>query len=164
MRPARFAVLLCAALSACASPPPEPSFGDPAGWVREDARGLFSFLRPPALAPREVVGFDSYVGEYRGEGAVLRFDYGAYSDPLRDYGQRGYARRAVSVSGRDAVLARYRLSEDEEGRTWFAGLHVPRVEPTASGAIRRLTLWATCRTEAACDELETALLSVTLPG
>lgn len=51
----------------------------PANWLKLDA-GPFSILAPSGWEFHRLHGVDSYVGEFVGDGAVLRFDFGEYSD------------------------------------------------------------------------------------
>jgi hypothetical protein len=53
----------------------------PANWRKIDA-GPFSILAPSGWEFHQLEGVDSYVGEFVGDGVVLRFDFGRYSKPL----------------------------------------------------------------------------------
>ncbi len=162
------ALLLSATLVACVSSQPDLRLTDSEDWERVDARGLFSFLAPTCPVRQDVMGIDSYIGEYRGEDVVLFFNYGQHSNSLRNEGQAGYSARAVAVDGRDARLVRYQVRpEVAEYRhlRYFSGLHVPGVLPARLvegfrlGATS-LTMSILCRRDADCDALEAALLSV----
>jgi hypothetical protein len=53
------------------------------GWTKLDA-GAFSLSAPSGWEFHKMQGVDSYVGKFSGDGIVLKFDYGMYSDDLRD--------------------------------------------------------------------------------
>jgi hypothetical protein len=55
----------------------------PTGWRKVDA-GPFSILAPSGWEFHQLAGVDSYVGDFVGDGLTLRFDFGGYSNPLRD--------------------------------------------------------------------------------
>jgi hypothetical protein len=48
------------------------------GWHKVDAEA-FSIFAPLGWEFHQLAGFDSYVGEFVGDGVVLRFDFGGYS-------------------------------------------------------------------------------------
>jgi hypothetical protein len=54
----------------------------PIGWRKVDA-GAFWLFAPVGWEFHQLQGVDSYVGEIVGEGVVLKFDFGAYSNPLK---------------------------------------------------------------------------------
>ena len=47
-------------------------------WHKLDA-GAFSIFAPPAWEFHQLIGVDSYVGEFVGDGIMLKFDFGRYS-------------------------------------------------------------------------------------
>jgi hypothetical protein len=53
------------------------------GWTKLEA-GAFSLNAPSGWEFHKKQGVDSYVGEFSGDGIVLTFDYGRYSNDLRD--------------------------------------------------------------------------------
>ena len=55
----------------------------PTGWRKIEA-GAFSLSAPPGWEFRKLQGIDSYVGEFAGDGVVLSFDFGQYSNSLSD--------------------------------------------------------------------------------
>jgi hypothetical protein len=61
----------------------------PASWHKVDA-GPFSILTPSGWEFHQLQGVDSYVGEFVGDGMVLRFDFGGYSNPLREEKKPAY--------------------------------------------------------------------------
>ena len=57
----------------------------PSGWQLINAE-VFAISLPPGWQFHKLQGTDSYVGEFVGDGATLRFDYGWYSQaPEIDY-------------------------------------------------------------------------------
>jgi len=50
----------------------------PANWHKVDA-GPFSILAPSGWDFHQLEGVDSFVGEFVGDGIILRFDFGGYS-------------------------------------------------------------------------------------
>jgi hypothetical protein len=61
----------------------EQQRSSPTGWHKVDA-GPFSILAPPGWEFHQLDGADSYIGEFAGNSIVLRFDYGGYSNPLKE--------------------------------------------------------------------------------
>jgi hypothetical protein len=55
----------------------------PDGWQKLDAE-YFSLFAPADWKFHKLVGIDSYVGEFIGDGVRLTFDYGHYSNSLPD--------------------------------------------------------------------------------
>ena len=55
----------------------------PSGWHKLDA-GPFSILAPSGWEFHQLIGVDSYVGEFVGDGVSLTFDFGRYSNPLEE--------------------------------------------------------------------------------
>src|SRR5437660_23445 len=52
-------------------------------WHKLDA-GAFSVLAPFGWKFHQLPGVDSYVGEFVGDGVVLKFDFGEHSNPLKE--------------------------------------------------------------------------------
>jgi|HubBroStandDraft_4_1064222.scaffolds.fasta_scaffold295224_1 hypothetical protein len=55
----------------------------PTGWSKVDA-GAFFFFAPSGWQFRQLRGVDSYVGEFTGDGIMLRFDFGGYSNSFKE--------------------------------------------------------------------------------
>lgn len=70
----------------------------PACWHKLDA-GPFSILAPSGWEFHQLQGVDSYVGEFVGEGVVLRFDFGGYSNPLKEEKKSAYVVVHKSIGG-----------------------------------------------------------------
>lgn len=77
--------------------------GPPTGWYKVDA-GAFSLFAPPGWEFHQLQGVDSYVGEFVGDGVVLRFDFGRYSSPLNEAKEPAYAIAHESIGGFPAKI------------------------------------------------------------
>jgi hypothetical protein len=80
----------------------------PTGWRKVDA-GPFSILAPPGWEFHQLEGVDSYVGEFVGDGVVLRFDYGGYSNPLKEERKPNYVVIHKSIDGHAAKIVSPRV-------------------------------------------------------
>jgi hypothetical protein len=72
-------------------------------WRKVDA-GPFSILAPPGWQFHQLEGVDSYVGEFVGDGIALRFDFGGYSDSLKEEKKPEYVVVHKSIGGRRAKI------------------------------------------------------------
>src|SRR5258708_37998602 len=70
----------------------------PAGWLKLDA-GPFSIFAPSGWEFHQLVGVDSYVGEFVGDGVVLRFDFGGCSKPHNEEKKAVYVVVHGSIGG-----------------------------------------------------------------
>jgi hypothetical protein len=70
----------------------------PTGWHVVDA-GPFSISAPFEWEFHQLKGVDSYVGEFVGDGIVLTFDFGRYSDPLKRAKKPEYVVLDKSIAG-----------------------------------------------------------------
>lgn len=129
--------LLSSASGEGASPKPavqannaqQPGADEP-GWHKVDA-GPFSILAPSGWEFHQLQGVDSYVGEFVGDGVVLRFDFGGYSSPLKEEKKPAYVvihksiggHRAKTVSprtpGRGTTAVYFRNAGDSNSLTLF---------------------------------------------
>lgn len=80
----------------------------PVGWKKIDA-GSFSLFAPPGWKFHRLLGVDSYVGEFVGDGVVLNFDFGEYSDSL-DEDQASYVITYDLIGGLKAKIVRPRTA------------------------------------------------------
>lgn len=120
--------------------------------------GGFS-LQLPASMVQQAGGIDSKAGRLHGEGLLIDYDLGLYSDPLLSReGISGYEEKAVVVDGRPARLVRWQ----QPGPTRYViGLHLPELRATAMGPIR-LTLLAQTDDATRLDDIQSLLLSLRL--
>lgn len=112
----------------------------PADWRRVDA-GPFSILAPPGWAFHQLQGIDSFVGEFVGDGVVLKFDYGLYSDPL-DRGRKPVYVVIHKFIGR----RRARIVSPRKAGHGITGVYIRDVGNSAG-----LTLWGQNLTSAQQD-------------
>ncbi|WP_349741957.1 hypothetical protein [Roseateles cavernae] len=120
--------------------------------------GGFS-LQLPATVAQQAGGIDSKAGRLHGDGLLIDYDLGLYSDPLlnRD-GVSGYEEKPVLVDGRPARLVRWR---QQDSKRYFIGLHLPELRVTPMGPIR-LTLLAQTSDATRLDDIQALLLSLRL--
>jgi len=74
-------------------------------WLKVEA-GAFSIYAPPGWKFRQRQGIDSFVGEFAGDGVVLDFDYGLYSNPLADDNEPTYVVTHETIGGYKARIVR----------------------------------------------------------
>lgn len=72
-------------------------------WQKVDA-GAFSILAPLGWKLHQLKGVDSYVGEFTGEGIVLKFDFGGYSNPFKEEEKPAYLVVHKSIGGLPAKI------------------------------------------------------------
>jgi hypothetical protein len=78
---------------------------DAEGWRKVDA-GPFSILAPSGWEFHQLVGYDSFLGEFIGDGITLRFDYGRYSNGyLKNAKKPAHIVSKRSISGHSAKVA-----------------------------------------------------------
>jgi hypothetical protein len=80
---------------------PSQVFGQsvaPANWHKVDA-GPFSILAPSRWEFHQFLGIDSFVGEFVGDGITLRFDFGRYSNSLKEEKKPAYVVVHKSIDG-----------------------------------------------------------------
>jgi hypothetical protein len=70
----------------------------PASWYKLDA-GPFSILAPSGWEFHQLTGVDSYVGEFVGDGLALTFDFGRYSNSLKEAKSPAYIINRESIGG-----------------------------------------------------------------
>jgi len=91
-----------------ANTPQQPE-AEESAWHKVDA-GPFSILAPPGWDFHRLQGVDSYVGEFAGDGVVLRFDFGRYSNPLKEEKNPAYVVIYKSIGGHRAKIVSPRTS------------------------------------------------------
>ena len=147
---------LLLAVSACELP---TSTGPvPSGWKRIDA-GRFTFSVPPDFKPLPSSGIDSFVGDYRGDGITLGFDYGRYSNPL-EYVDKSETQRVETherIGGKQAKVVSYHHQGHDEFFDEVVAVHFSAVDSDAT----KLTMEAYCRTVADRYRARLILRSIT---
>jgi hypothetical protein len=81
----------------------------PADWLKVDA-GPFSILAPSGWEFHQLDGADSYVGEFVGYSIVLKFDYGGYSNPLKEEKKPIYVVIHKLIGGHKAKIVSPKVS------------------------------------------------------
>jgi len=77
----------------------------PTGWHKVDT-GPFSLFAPLGWEFHQLMGVDSYVGEFAGDGVLLRFDFGQYSSCyLKKAEKPAYVIAHESIGGFPAKIA-----------------------------------------------------------
>lgn len=89
-------------------------------WQRLDA-GPFSILAPSRWEFHQLEGVDSFVGEFVGDDVTLRFDFGAYSNSLKQEKKPEYVVVNKSISGFRAKI----VSPRKPGHG-ITGVYFPR--------------------------------------
>ena len=80
----------------------------PESWKQLDA-GYFTVYAPATWAFRKMQGIDSDVGAFVGDGTLLEFDYGHYSNPLSGEKEPTYVVSEEKVGGRPARIVSPRI-------------------------------------------------------
>jgi hypothetical protein len=91
------------------------------GWLKIEA-GAFSINAPPRWEFHQRQGIDSFVGEFAGDGVVLRFDFGRYSNPLDEAHEPTYVVEHESIGGYGAKIVSPRVP----GRG-MTGIYFPEI-------------------------------------
>ena len=99
----------------------------PTGWQKLEA-GAFSLYGPPGWEFRKQQGIDSYVGEFAGDGEVLGFDFGRYSNSLSDAQEPSYVVAYEIIHGTKAKIVSPKIPG--QGIT---GIYFPSVPTTENG-------------------------------
>lgn len=81
----------------------QQSGAEESDWHKVDA-GPFSILAPSGWEFHQLQGVDSYVGEFVGDGVVLTFDFGRYSNTLKKEKKPAYIVTHKSIGGRRAKI------------------------------------------------------------
>jgi hypothetical protein len=79
-------------------PTGEKTLTPPTGWHKVDA-GPFSILAPSGWEFHQLAGVDSFVGQFVGDGLTLRFDFGGYSNHLKEEKKPAYVVVHKSIGG-----------------------------------------------------------------
>src|SRR5215510_6849963 len=123
-------------------------------WLA-DSGSVFRIQLPPGLTRRPVKPVDSEVGLWVGEGSELSYDFGAYSNPLRDRARTSGKVCETTIGGRPARIVIYR---DERGRYMF-GAHWDGFNEPGQRSVS-LTIMGSARDSIARDSLLASAWSV----
>lgn len=103
----------------------------PDDWIEVSA-GPFSILAPKGWEFHKLLGIDSYVGEFAGDGIVLTFDFGVYNSSFDEAKKPKYSIVHEKVDGHPAKI----VSPREPGQG-VTGIHIKGL-----GNSNTLRLWA----------------------
>lgn len=128
----------------------------PEGWERYDMQS-FSFWAPTGMTEAPVRPVDSYVRQFTGNGMVLTFDYGRFSNSL-DGAKRSHNE---SIDGRVARLASY---DNEDPKAAVNGFPFGHWEAAyfryTSESDMRLTMLINCEGASSCRDAQQVLRTV----
>lgn len=101
----------------------------PETWIKLDIGGKFSLYAPPGTTYRPLQGIDSFVGQIRGQGFRMFFDFGDYANDHSGWkSAEGYTEQGVMIDGHPGIIRMApRLGHrDENGfiGPYFVGLYV----------------------------------------
>jgi hypothetical protein len=103
----------------CPSLPARAENLDDHRWTKLEA-GAFSLDAPSGWEFHKKQGVDSYVGEFSGDGIVLKFDYGRYSNDLSDAVASKYIITQEQVGGHKSKIVYPRTSGHGLTAIYFA--------------------------------------------
>lgn len=112
----------------------------PDGW-RVISNQYFSFSIPQELKKTEASGEDSFVEEYAGDGMLVGFDYGIWSNNFDDF-PKETVYGDVQVDGEPARIGTFPTTRLQPEFNFFTQIHVKE-----HGKRLKLTMSARCRTE-----------------
>jgi hypothetical protein len=98
----------------------------PADWRATAIGDAFTIMLPPGWEYVPLQGIDSFVGEIRGDGMVLFFDYGSYTGKLVADDDPAYEVRYENIGGFPAQVVRA-LNDDDH----VTGAHIYGIGPTS---------------------------------
>jgi hypothetical protein len=102
---------------------PPPPVTAPKGWAKIDFRGHFSLYAPPGSYHHPLRGDDSFVGQIVTPHFTLDFDFGLYSNDLREMASApGHVETRFSAGGRPAAMHTV-----PNGRGFAVGAYVANV-------------------------------------
>ena len=139
-----------------------PTAKIPPTWSRINLDYL-AFYGPADLKDQHSRGIDSAVWDFRNDRMTLAFDYGMYSNDLKDLvSEPQYRERWFMVDGRKAKVATFLLSEQsladnsERGRPFIAAVYFPAVK---RGGVK-LSVWAYCIDNNTQEEAKKILFTI----
>jgi hypothetical protein len=147
----------------CAERPPDPC---PPSYRRVWQGTVFSFFVPRELEKERVMGTDSIVGRWTGPRYVLDYDFGQYSNSLRnepDYDYLKYERRAVTIGGLPAAIVHARARSGETPfryGVYFAQLPPVQASYTFRSEGNALSMIMDCKTAEDCAEGDAIFRSI----
>lgn len=151
----RLAVACAAIVLFGCSKPPEAA-PTPAGFHRIDAVGPFSVAIPDGLTRLPVIGVDTEVDEFVGDGLRLGLSHGSYgSVPPPQVGLIDHSTGDLEVDGRSGTWAAYERSADQVAdglpHAWIGAVRAPPRRGAAPAEPVGLTIYLSCRTKQICE-------------
>lgn len=122
--------------------------------------GRFSLraMNGARLLPSSAI--DSAAGRIQGDGFVIEYDHGPYSDPLdRIEGDEEYQAKEIMLDSRRARIVTLRSAKRFPGRPYFVGVHFPDIGTTSLGRTR-LSVYAATPTPQARAKVERILATI----
>ena len=139
-----------------------PPIKIPTSWSRVNL-DYFAFYGPADLKDQHARGIDSAVWYFRNDRMTLAFDYGWYSNDLKDSANEPqYREKWFIVDGKKAKVATLRMNEQslgnssEKDRPYITAVYFPVVR---RGGVK-LSVWAYCIDSNTQEEAKTVLLSI----
>lgn len=122
--------------------------------------GRFSLQTGGETRLLPVAAIDSAIGRIQGDGFVIEYDHGPYSDPLRPIdGDEEFQAREAVLDGHKARIVTLRSASRYPGRPYFIGVHFPELGASSLGKTR-LTVYAALETPQLRTKVEQILLTV----
>ncbi len=119
-----------------------------------EAVGPFSVAIPRDLSRLPVIGVDTDVDEFVGDGVRLGFSYGRHGSIPPPDGLTDYSAGDMTVDGRRGMWAAYRRSgEISDGlpHGWVGHVATPARRGARPGEPVGLTIYLSCRTRRDCE-------------
>ena len=147
----RLAVACAAIVLFGCSKPPEAA-PTPAGFHRIDAVGPFSVAIPDEVARLDVIGVDTEVDEFVGDGLRFGLSYGSYgSVPPPQAGSINYSTGDLEIDGRSGTWAAFERMNDALPHAWIGAVTEPPRWGAAPAEPVGLTIYLSCRTKQICE-------------
>jgi hypothetical protein len=151
--------LFVALLAGCAE---SQAASTPADWVPVTASCGYTFMAPPDLVAKEVVGIDSCVDQWSTDACTLAGDLGVYSSPdIETPGLLDFWESSETIDGRMAQLSTARNQLVSAASQFQSSVHFAVVDSNRPDV--QLKVSAYCPREAARDETLLLFRSIRFP-
>ena len=125
--------------------PKQVNIAPPPNWIRVNVKNV-SFYIPGDMKKAPVRGEDSIVEMYQNNRIVLSYDYGRFSDSLKDKSENeSYSERTEEIGGKQARIVSYR--HETSFYPSFSNVLAIHFADVGNGD-NKLTIFARCRTGA----------------
>jgi len=106
----------------------------PADWIKVAAGHEFNLMAPAGTEFHPSEGIDSFVGDFEAPDFKLSFDFGQYSNSLKDIsGDARYEIRDILIDGKAANIVTAYAPRFSTDHPYFIGIHFPEVKTTGRG-------------------------------